>query len=45
MSGTSRDATATGTVAGATLSASDLQFASIAKQTQVKTGRCIGTGC
>ena len=45
FNGTDRAATATGTVAGSTLSASELQFADLGFTNSGTITRCIGTGC
>jgi hypothetical protein len=44
-SGTSRNATATGMLAGLTLSASDLQFADLGTTKSGTTTVCIGNNC
>lgn len=45
FSGTSRDATATGTIGGITLSASDLQFADLGTTKSGTITVCIGSSC
>ena len=45
LSGTSRAATATGTVAGSTLGASELQYAFLGSTNSGTITRCIGLSC
>ena len=45
FNGTDRAATAAGTVAGSTVSASQLQFADLGFTNSGTIARCIGTGC